>query len=519
PSGIQLTYAWHFDSAKLQIVCTKPEGQGGDCPSLNDDGVRNRLLAEWLPFMQQLIGVASSQTGSEDDGQCILAGKSTMQIEYFLRLNEEVLASHFSRELTQYFNSYQRNIQRVNVELQHSNLTPGILLDKIKTVISSIDRPLNDMPSDPRKITTISYLARLNKSAADGTDVVDITDEAIDAMLTPCDIIIPLWKIEPLNESKSKKLIYAISLRRPVMQVLMIPKEGERAVVTFNNMRNELYIQQKMLQRSISKVAIANYYYIDENKRKIYVIRDYYPETLLDFMNRDLDFAVHDPIKTVDLALGAAITLQKLHQNNFRHKDIKTDNFFLDGNGEIIFNDFEFAYIGGDPNTVRQMLSTALSPQYVSPFYLEKFDLLTGEEVQSPLELCSRIDAANDVWGLGIIFFEMLFGKRPGFVSSDLELTEEQYDGIYRNLMGLVQNDDQDDVESEMALAALERCNRLGNAYFKSRPMARTLQSATGLGSIILRMLRIDYTKGISIDAVVAELRDLKIKIIELQGI
>jgi BR serine/threonine kinase len=84
--------------------------------------------------------------------------------------------------------------------------------------------------------------------------------------------------------------------------------------------------------------------------------------------------------------------LAYLHAHNVCHRDIKPSNVLLDKHGRAKLADFGLAAFGA------QTLKLCGSLGYMSPELLER----------------RSMDAmANDVWALGVTFYEMIFGQRP----------------------------------------------------------------------------------------------------------
>ena len=139
---------------------------------------------------------------------------------------------------------------------------------------------------------------------------------------------------------------------------------------------------------------------IDTNYNNIYFILDYYPKgDLAKFLN-------HKPLKEKycrkymkQLALGLEYLLNK----DILHRDLKPQNILLTNEYNIKITDFGFA-----KQVDKNSLITTLcgSPMYMAPEIINKKDY----------------DIKSDLWSVGVILYEMIYGSVPFNVSNFLEL-------------------------------------------------------------------------------------------------
>ncbi|KAK1157884.1 serine/threonine-protein kinase ULK3 isoform X1 [Acipenser oxyrinchus oxyrinchus] len=100
-----------------------------------------------------------------------------------------------------------------------------------------------------------------------------------------------------------------------------------------------------------------------------------------------------------------ACALQFLHERNISHLDLKPQNILLSG-GLLKLADFGFA-------------------QYMSPWD-EKHVLRGSPLYMAPEMVCSQqYDARADLWSVGVILYEALFGRPPFASRSYTELEEK----------------------------------------------------------------------------------------------
>ncbi len=107
------------------------------------------------------------------------------------------------------------------------------------------------------------------------------------------------------------------------------------------------------------------------------------------------------------LILELAQALAYAHNQGVLHRDLKPDNVLLTQDGRAMLFDFNVAVkIGHLNNSGATTLGGTLA--YMSPEHLAAF---VGTSFDS--DVSDPVDASSDVFSLGIVFFELLTGRRP----------------------------------------------------------------------------------------------------------
>jgi serine/threonine protein kinase len=119
----------------------------------------------------------------------------------------------------------------------------------------------------------------------------------------------------------------------------------------------------------------------------------------------------HDrPVPPTAAALVATVAeaLQHAHQRGVVHRDIKPGNILLDRAGQPFVADFGLALREQDVGHGPRYAGT---PAYMSP------EQARGEG--------HRVDGRTDIFSLGVVFYELLTGRRPFHADSREELLEQ----------------------------------------------------------------------------------------------
>ncbi|KAI7899736.1 kinase-like domain-containing protein [Cokeromyces recurvatus] len=154
----------------------------------------------------------------------------------------------------------------------------------------------------------------------------------------------------------------------------------------------ENIISERRLLEQINHNLIVNMRYAFQDDENLFMVLDLMLGGDLRFHLDRLGSMPEEHVKF--FAAEISLSLNYLHSLNIIHRDLKPDNILLNEQGHAHLTDFNIAAI---VNNSRPLTSVAGSFAYIAPEILLK----------------KGYSSSVDWWSMGVVIYELLFGKRP----------------------------------------------------------------------------------------------------------
>jgi len=211
------------------------------------------------------------------------------------------------------------------------------------------------------------------------------------------DLQIPGYQIiRPLAEGGMASVYLAIqkSLQRQVALKLLRQFDNPVHASRFSN--------EGLIIASLNHRSVITIHDIGVIGERNYLAMEYLEDGDLEMRIR----TSMSPDAALDLVATLGSCLDFLHRQNIIHRDIKPANILFRKDGTPVLTDFGIAK-QLDQDVRLTLDRTALgSPYYLSPEQAE----------------CKPVDGRSDIYGLGIIFYELLTGRKPFQGDSPIEV-------------------------------------------------------------------------------------------------
>jgi eukaryotic-like serine/threonine-protein kinase len=219
--------------------------------------------------------------------------------------------------------------------------------------------------------------------------------------------LIPRYTIvHTLGESDKAVVYLALSSELSRNVALKVSKEAQDPNDTHSRQQ---FAREYEAIAALHHPAVVDIYDYGVHDGREYLAMEYFP-------CGDLKARLQHPIsesESVEYVRRIAAALQVVHEAGLVHRDLKPPNVMVRENGEIVLIDFGLARNVDDTRGSTRTGMLRGSPYYMSP-----------EQAQG-----SALDRRTDLYSLGVIFFEMLTGKKPYTGTSAIEVLQQHVSG------------------------------------------------------------------------------------------
>nr|CCA15674.1 protein kinase putative [Albugo laibachii Nc14]CCA16262.1 protein kinase putative [Albugo laibachii Nc14] len=177
----------------------------------------------------------------------------------------------------------------------------------------------------------------------------------------------------------------------------MLIKDGGGGIC---NLKREVEIQSRLRHPNILKL-----YGYFQNETHVHLILEYAHGG--DFYKHLRKRGHFDEAKAASYIYQVIDALEYCHQCNVIHRDIKPENLLLGPRDRIKLADFGWSVIAMAPHRSRQTFCG--TPYYMSP------EIVDGKSY----------DHRVDLWSIGVLTYELLFGKTPFENKNHMEMYED----------------------------------------------------------------------------------------------
>ncbi len=209
--------------------------------------------------------------------------------------------------------------------------------------------------------------------------------------------------IRPIGESSRAAVWLARSEARGNTVALKISKPAT------TEHDQQLFAREYAALGALRHPSVVDIYDYGIHEHREYLAMEYFP--CGDLKQRLLHPIT--PAQAIDHVRRIALALQAVHGAGLMHRDLKPPNIMLRADRSIVLIDFGLArYVNSTTS------NTAVGVLHGSPYYM------SPEQVRGLV-----LDQRSDLYSLGVIFYEMLSGRKPYVGTTAIELMEQHVAG------------------------------------------------------------------------------------------
>ena len=216
-------------------------------------------------------------------------------------------------------------------------------------------------------------------------------------------------------------------------------------VKTYVDGNVESLISEFNILKKLHYTLISNLYYSFQDKENIFLILDYLPGgNLRSYFSLNYpQITIFNEIQIKFLISNIILSLEYIHKCGIINRDLKPENLLFDSEGYLHLTDFGISKIY--QSNSNPILDISGTPGYISP------EMIKGEPQ----------NFVSDFFGLGIVTYELIFGKRPFEGNNKDEIAEQ--------ILNKKINLDENNMRKNFSIDAADFVNRLLRKKNKQR--------------------------------------------------
>lgn len=175
-----------------------------------------------------------------------------------------------------------------------------------------------------------------------------------------------------------------------------------------------LYEEERDIMAEATSPWLTKLQYAFQDSTTLYLVMEFHPGGDLAALLDRQDGYIGENLAKFYLA-EITLAIHALHSMNYAHRDIKPDNVLIDRLGHVKLADFGSAAKLGSKGLISSHMPVG-TPEYIAP------EVLRSMEGTSKNKRPSSYGKECDYWSLGIVAYEMVYGKTP-FAGDQLLVT------------------------------------------------------------------------------------------------